>query len=147
MFANPPLERWSVTPVGFSATDMDPNGVYGSYFKDFSFKFNSSQRANAYDVALDPDNGPAAAANGQTYYQAFTIDTASLSRASQMRFEVSNTALKTNDEINFIKWAYFNKSGRSAQAVPEPGSMILLGTGVVALVARFRRRRGSDPSL
>src|SRR5205814_8587734 len=61
VYGNPPLERFQNNTAGFDPGDLDPHGIYDTYFKEFKFQFTLAQRAVPYDVVTDPDNGPTAA--------------------------------------------------------------------------------------
>ena len=57
-----------------------------------------------------------------------------------MLFRSNETIASGDRDVN--KYAPWDHTARSiAVPVPEPGSMLLVGTGVVALTVRWRRRR------
>ena len=140
VFGDPPLERYGAE---IDPGDLASHGIYNTYFKEFSVKYSSAPKATPYDVQTDSNNGPMPSPSGTMYYQAFTINTASLSAAHEVHFDMYSEAT-TAGGVRINRLSPFSHTARSA-TVPEPGSMVLLGTGMATLVARYRRRRSASP--
>jgi len=72
------------------------------------------------------------------YYMAIPINVTNLNANYQVHFDLYS---KTG-EFEIKHFAPFSHDASSMHA-PEPSSIILLGTGAVALALRYRRRRSA----
>ena len=139
VYGNPPLEGNSAI---YDPGDLATHGIYNTYFKEFSFTFNKNNRSTSYATAINSGQGPTLNSQGGTYYKAFQIDMTNLSTNVQVHFDMYNESVKNGDtDVN--KFAPFSHTARSAP-IPEPNSMLLVGTGVVALTVRWRRRKAVE---
>ena len=135
VYGNPPLEGNSAL---YDPGDLAKHGIYNTYFKEFSFSFNKNNRSVSYDTAVNTGQGPTPSPQGGSYYTSFQIDMTNLAIQYQVHFDLYNETIRTGDtDVN--KFAPFSHTARSAP-IPEPASVLLVGGGVVALAARWRRR-------
>jgi len=79
------------------------------------------------------------------YYMEFEVDTSALNPNYQVHFDLYSTKKGSSDkdrDIKYLAAAAYDAQSRTMPAVPEPGSLLLIGTGVTALaVAQIRKRR------
>lgn len=155
VYGNPPFEpsNWS----GETSNDLVRADIYNTYFKEFSFKFKSGTStncnsasvncANAYNVVNSPSaTEPTDYTGGQKmYYMEFEVDTSALSPKYQVNFDLYSTTNGSpgkDRDIKYLAAANYDARSRTMPAVPEPGSLLLIGAGVAALaVAQIRKHR------
>jgi hypothetical protein len=151
VFGVPPNEGYLGGYGSSDSGDLSTHGALASYFKDFSFKFKNGtvvNRANSYDVESQTGyDSPTPNASGSMYYMAFQVDTSALSWQTSVHFDLYSTKTLSGGDIDIDKFAPFSHDARSMLgAIPEPGSLVLLGSGAALLVAfRLRRRIRSSP--
>lgn len=132
----PPLEEIS-TLQGWDKGDLPKHGIFPTYFSEFEFQFNSKNQIGEYDTADRAINGDLIQTDGTgMYYVAFTIDTSLLDPNYVLHFDLYNTKLKGLD-VDITQFAPFSHDAQSA-AVPEPSTVLLLGSGLVGLWASRR---------
>lgn len=145
IYGNPPLETY-LGGAGRDSGDLARHDIYDTYFKEFSFKFNPTQRTNAYNTQDNTGQGPTPTPTGNMYFMSYTVDTSLLDPRYTVHFDMYDEVLKAGGDIDVGNFAPFSKDAES-MSVPEPGSLFLLGSGLAALVARQRRRRSSSKPL
>jgi hypothetical protein len=153
VYGRPPFEPLDPGTQDYDSGDLAAHGIYDTYFKEFSFKFKSGPAAdlkncgvnvnctNPINVQDTVGTDPISVANGTQYYMAFQLDTTNLNQDYQVHFDLYSEKFK-NGDIDIKNFAPFSHDARSMHA-PEPSSILLLGTGAVALALRYRRRRSS----
>jgi hypothetical protein len=112
---------------------LPPHGVYNTYYKEFSFTFNSSHKITPYDVASDAGH-PASHvnSNGSGFYNQFSIDLSGLSDNVEVWFNFyhRNTSGAVDANAPFSHDVF---------TVPEPTGFVLTGIGLLMLVRVIRR--------
>jgi hypothetical protein len=109
-------------------TGMQTHGIFDTYYKEFSFNFNSSDKALAYNTQDNPA-GPTADSSGTFYYAAFQVDASGLAAGYGIHFDLYS---KNESSGAVDKVAPFSHDAQTA--VPETVTMLLLGSGLVGLV-------------
>lgn len=145
----PPLENIA-SLQGWDSGDLPKHGIYPTYFYEYEFSFSSSDEISAYntqDRAINEDPIDLTSNfSGNMFYAAFTIDTSSLDSEYSVHFDLYNTALKCGGDIDVTQFAPFSHDAEATHSVPEPGTLLLLSSGLLGLAAlkRIRNRRGKD---
>jgi len=121
----PPLEGALAT---FDSGDLAKHGIYPTYFKEFSFKFDSSNTSAIYNTQDSP--GGIQAGSG-LLYAAFQVDKSLLNSAYQLHFDLYSERLRYNGDIDVKNFAPFSHD--AGTRVPEPSSLLLLGVGIAGI--------------
>lgn len=133
----PPLETL-LGNQGWDAKDLSKHGIYETYFYEHKFKFNGSQDTTPFNTQDYPGKIPTSDGSGM-YYMPFSVDTSGLASGYYLHFDLYNTVLSKKDP-NDTDRGDFAPFSHDAQTVPEPGTLILLGSGLIGM-AGLRRKR------
>ena len=140
-YGAPPIESLAITQPRDSG-DLQTHDIFPTYFTQFGFKFNSANRATAYDTQEEPGLGPTPNSHGHMYYASFSVDTSLLSSDYFIHFDLYNTTTGKNacSDIDIKSFAPFSHDAQSGDhQVPEPATFLLLGSGLLGFLFFGRR--------
>jgi hypothetical protein len=113
---------------------LPPHGVYNTYYKQFSFTFNSSHTIIPYDGSLDAGH-PAShvSSSGSGSYNQFSIDLSGLSENVEVWFDFyhKNASGAVDAKAPFSHDVF--------TVVPEPTGFVLTGIGLLTMFCVIRR--------
>ncbi len=114
---------------------LPPHGIYDTYYKEFSFTFNLSDKINPYDVSLGAGNPSSHLnASGSGLYHTFSVDLSGLSENVEVWFDLYHK--DANGSVDGK--APFSHDVFST--VPEPTSFLLAALGIAGAGLLLRRR-------
>jgi hypothetical protein len=105
--------------------DLPGHGIFPTYFTEFSFTIDGSNMVAAYNVQDDPGGFGSSSSSDFLYYAAFVVDVSGLDPDYVVHFD-----LYTKADGKIDKFAPFSHDAESAP-VPEPATLLLLGSGLI----------------
>ncbi len=138
----PPLETYLGNTAAFDAGDLPQHGIFETYFYEYGFQFNSANQISLYNTQGRAISGGSIPTTGTgMYYVALTVDTALLDPRYVVHFDLYNTALKRSiTDLDVTQFAPFSHDAQSTTRVPEPHTLLLLGSGLLGLALYGRKR-------
>ncbi|WKZ32650.1 MAG: choice-of-anchor N protein [Thermodesulfobacteriota bacterium] len=137
-YGTPPVEEYYNT---FDGGDLAPHGVFPTYFYEHEFQFDGNDTTARYNTQDRAITGTIDTENGLMYYVSFSIDTTRLASDYVLHFDLYNTKVKRGGDIDISMFAPFSHDAESSRKVPEPGTLILLGSGLVGFYVHGRMRK------
>jgi hypothetical protein len=122
--------------------DLAGHGIFPTYFKEFSFTFNAADNMAAYNF-VDGETG-----SGLMFEKLFAVDLAGLADGYGIHFDLYDETVKSwatgklsnPNDIDANDFAPFSHDAEGSHKVPEPGTLVLFGSGLVGLAAYGRKR-------
>lgn len=148
IFGVPPLDD----PAGADrdSGDLQRHGIFPTLFTELTFNFSGATR-NCVNVQDDPGTALGSASlcgDGRLYYQGFDFDVSGLLPGFELHFDLYDEVMRENCrrgecnyDLDIDHFAPFSHDAGTTTSVPEPGSLGLLGAGLLGL-GMARRRRG-----
>lgn len=122
--------------------DLSTHSIYPTYFFEYSFYFDPAMTTSAYNVQDEAGRG--LVGTGDLFYQTFALNVSGLSAGSGLHFDLYDETTRSGD-IDVGQFAPYSHDAEfvpgNTQAVPEPGTLGLMGLGLFAVVFVARRRR------
>lgn len=116
--------------------DLAGHSIFPTFFLEVPFTFDPSKNAPTYDTQYQP-GGPDLTNPGPTYYRDWVISS-NLFSGYFLHFDLYQLGVNPNNgRVGIVEFAPFS---HDASVVPEPGTMMLLGTGLIGL-ASFGRKK------
>ncbi len=148
-FGVPPIETLGA-PQGFDAHDLGKHDIFATFFVEIPFTFDTNKKAVPYNTADNP-GGPAPTSTGTFFFEDFTVDSRLLAAGHVLHFDLYNTQVArcspspcTSNDIDRDDFAPFSHDAEGRRQAPEPGSLLLLGCGLLGLAAwGFRTSRAA----
>ena len=138
VYGNPPLED----ELDRDAHDLQSHSIYDTFFLEYAFQFSAAQTTALVNTQDNPSHVPDTVGD-DLYFVAFDVDVSGLDAGFGLHFDLYNTKIRNNHDIDVDNFAPFSHDAGTAndvQEVPEPTPLALLGLGLVGLGLMRRQR-------
>jgi hypothetical protein len=136
IYGVPPAETFMALDPG----DLAKHGMYPTYFIEIPFAFTAGNTASAYNSQDNP-GGPTPDPLGTLYFASFAVDTTNLAAGYGIHFDLYNTITRLGGDVDRRLFAPFSHDAECCTKVPEPGTVLLVGAGLLGLgVVGWRKK-------
>ena len=137
----PPIEANGT--AGQDPGDLPTHGIFKTFFYEIPFQFLSANKTTIFDTQDYPGKIPTInTTSGNGYFAPFEFNISGLDTDYLLHFDLYNEKVKCGD-IDIEAKAPFShdaESNHSIPPVPAPGTMLLLGSGLVGLAGWGRKK-------
>jgi hypothetical protein len=146
-YGTPPIELVEPHPD----KDLAPHGIFDTFYTESAFTFDEGDKTDPFNTQDNPGATPSYSGGDYMLFHSFEVDRSLLAEGYGLHFDlystVVNTTCKTKhgetvctDDRQVDLFAPFSHDA-GTNRVPEPGTLMMRGAGLLGLAAWERRRR------